>query len=179
MNRKVSIFLLLFSVLLLSACQQDDSMTTQDFLNPPQVNGKMDGIWSSENDELTIDQYFYEDNNFISIIQNPEEETWCSLGQWSWNENALTLKISKEYKYDPANSKWEEIEVRDDVLGGRIIDKSSFSEITDDDKYQALVILPDGNEKDFEFQRGVANFSIPAGNELKEIVDEFLSSKTE
>lgn len=165
--RKIWLTVLLLAALCclstLAGCSKKEAAFT---ITPPEQSDKspFPGSWTSRDNEVSIDRYLYESENSITILRDNEQEYWCYVGKWSYDEKSAVLEIShvKVYKYDDANSQWLSVKNQqsENLTNVRLAkDKNSFTcdeQLVNDTTYS------------FTYTRGTDTLSIPNMEGLSE-----------
>ncbi len=172
MNKKILLALIILIGCLLTACSNsevaENDVRDDTVFTPPEQEEGITGVWSCQFSNLTQNNYFYGDGKFVSILQDIEEETWCTMALWSEDDNKITLKDQIYYKYNPANSgnqKWERV---DSPIGFVSATHISETQIDVDE------VLPDGNTLTVNNTREAKDIQVPSDVEINIIINDFL-----
>lgn len=171
MNKKILILLILLLPFIFTGCSSnytndpEANVSDETVFTPPEEDGSIAGSWKGQADTLTENSYFYGDGKYVTFIQNPEEENWCITGLWTQDGDKYKISDQKAYKYDDANTSWNEDE--NTTLG--------LTECTlKDDTLTSQFNLPDGNTVTTDFTRGQNDIEIPNEIDINTTVNDFL-----
>lgn len=124
------------------------------------------GTWTSRDNEVSIDRYLYDSGNSITILKDNEQEYWCYVGKWSYDEDSKTLDITrvKVYKYDDADSKWltQENEQTENLTNVKMAD--------DKDSFTCDEQLVNDTTYSFTYTRGSNTLEVPDMQGLSEYI---------